>query len=232
MEQENGHRKYIVNGVEYPSVTQVLAVVNKPYLVTWANRMGLQGVNTQYVLEKAASIGTLTHKMINMDLSASAEPLDAKLYPFTHWEAAQRAFASFMMWKKKQGEIKPVRLESAIASAGLRYGGTLDALVYLNGKLTLIDFKTSASIHKEYFAQLAAYGMLYDNDRHEWSDYVEIEDMIVLRLGKEGAPSYEESHIVDRQSYESYFFRALDLYYAQKEIADNVPIVSNVARTE
>ena len=59
------HTKYVnSNGQEVPSVTQILGVINKPALINWANKMGLQGIKTSEVLRNTADIGTLAHEII------------------------------------------------------------------------------------------------------------------------------------------------------------------------
>ena len=63
------HQRYYTSfGEQVPGVTTVLAVLSKPALVAWANRMGLQGIDTNKYVDEAASVGTLAHALIVEEL--------------------------------------------------------------------------------------------------------------------------------------------------------------------
>src|SRR5439155_21898181 len=47
-------RYYTSKGEQVPGVTTILSVLNKPALVSWANRMGLQGIDTHKYVDEAA----------------------------------------------------------------------------------------------------------------------------------------------------------------------------------
>ncbi|MBA7569795.1 hypothetical protein ES708_11536 [subsurface metagenome] len=52
------------SGQSVPGVTTILSVLNKPALVPWANRMGLQGIDVAKYVDDKAAIGTLAHYLI------------------------------------------------------------------------------------------------------------------------------------------------------------------------
>lgn len=63
----------------------------------------------------------------------------------------------------------------------LRYAGTADLLCIINGKLTLVDYKTSAQVNTKLCAiQLEAY------DRALESHGIKVEDRLILHLSKTG----------------------------------------------
>ena len=69
-------------------------------------------------------------------------------------------------------------------------GGTGDLLAYVNGVLTLIDFKTSSGIRHTHIAQAVTYadmvGEVYDRI---------VEDVVILRFGRN--KSSEELHLTE-----------------------------------
>ena len=59
------------------------------------------------------------------------------------------------------------------------FGGTYDLLVKINGRLFLVDFKTSNHVTEKYFLQLAAYVYMLALKG------IFVEGVIVLQLSKE-----------------------------------------------
>ena len=90
------------------------------------------------------------------------------------------------------------------------FGGKFDAVARVNGRVTLIDFKTSSGIYPEYSYQLAGYQIAYE----EMGKIPAIEDRMILWLPKTGNDF--EPHIVktplaqDKQV----FLAALEMYKA------------------
>ena len=198
------HQVYEADGVKYPSVTEILAVVNKPYLVPWANKLGKEGIDSTILLRRSANIGTLAHALIQGYLTN--EQVSVEGYAPTQVEAAKNAFVSFKLWHDKEQPTLEVS-ELSVLSRLLGYGGTIDAVFFINGKRVLVDFKTSRSIHKEYFAQLAAYIRLY---HARFGDGVD--KAMILQLGTGPRPQYTVSELKDYSYYLEYFNRALDMY--------------------
>lgn len=146
------HRKYTYDGNRLPSVTEILNVVSKPYLIPWANRMGLNGINLDEKNAITTSIGTLVHHKIecyfrnrNPDQDDYSDEVRTK---------ADEVFLKFLRWNSEH-DIEPHYLELPMVSS--EFGGTIDAVVNLNGVKTILDWKTSKDIYQEYFGQLSAY---------------------------------------------------------------------------
>jgi hypothetical protein len=74
---------------------------------------------------------------------------------------AASAYSAFEFWCKGT-QLEIVDCEVAVISEVHRYGGTLDFIGKLNGKLVLGDFKTSNGVWPEYLCQLAAYAKAYE----------------------------------------------------------------------
>ena len=65
-------------GKRVPGATTITGLLNKPYLITWANKLGLEGVDSTKYRDEAASVGTLAHAMIQAHLEG--EKLDYDEY--------------------------------------------------------------------------------------------------------------------------------------------------------
>jgi len=58
--------------------------------------------------------------------------------------------------------------EITLVSEAHRFGGTPDAIGYLDGKLCLLDWKTSNAVYSDYLIQLAAYKVLWEENRPQY----------------------------------------------------------------
>ena len=159
---KNTHRQYISedSNKKVPSVTELLNVVAKPYLVPWANRMGLQGVDINQYNAEITGIGTMVHGKI--EAYYQGMEFDVSGYPSEMKEKADELFIKFLTWENEH-DVKIIYNELPMISE--KFGGTIDAVMELDGKLTVIDWKTSKEIYPEYFGQLTAYYYLMNRGK-------------------------------------------------------------------
>lgn len=139
--KEENH-EYYVDGNLFPSVTQILNIVDS---YKWVDKK---------ILHQAAKFGTAAHRMtefydhgiLNMDSVSPA------LMPYLD------------AWKKflHETNFEILDIEYPIASK-LGYAGMLDRIGTIDGKLTILDIKTSNIIPKTTALQLAAYS-------HAWEE--------------------------------------------------------------
>jgi len=190
-------------GKRLPGVTTVIGILNKPLLVPWANRIGLQGINVQDYVSDKADIGTLVHEMMEVDL----KNLKAKLYPdqgiefnevdenhvplkikgyFTglQLEIAKNSFKKYLEWKK-QHTIVPIILEEGMVSEKYQYGGTIDNYSLIDGVLTLLDYKTCKGLYSEHFIQVSAYRQPLREHGHK------VKQCAILRVGRDEMEGFE-----------------------------------------
>jgi hypothetical protein len=155
--KSKAHTPYkLKDGTRVPGVTTVVGVLNKPALVPWANKLGLQGIDTRTYVDALAAVGTAAHATILADLSGKgAESALVDLDRITR-DLAENCYLSFCAWRN-QHELKPIALEVQMVSETWRYGGTADFVGYVDGVLELVDFKTGKGIYPEHFIQLAGY---------------------------------------------------------------------------
>lgn len=192
-----------------PGTTTITGLLNKPYLVKWANNLGLEGIDSSTYTDEAAKIGTLAHAMVQANLQK--DELDTAQYSPVQLDLAENALISFFEWKSRH-EIEPIKCEEAMVSEELKYGGTIDCYCMLDGVPTLLDFKTGKAIYDEYFVQLAAYkNLLEELD-------LPVQQCRILRIGRDETEGFEERTVTDTRKYFEIFKNLLNVYYLKKEL--------------
>lgn len=197
------------DGRRVPGATTITGLLNKPYLITWANKLGLEGVGSTKYRDEAADVGTLAHAMIQAHLEGGE--IDEAQYSPIDIDLAQNAVISYFEWEK-QHEINPVKCEWAMVSDSLLYGGTIDCYCHLDGVPTLLDFKTGKAIYDEYFVQLAAYRELLEENGYT------VAQCRILRVGRDETEGFEERTVTDTRKYFEIFRSLLNVYYLKKEL--------------
>ena len=108
----------------------------------------------QKELKKAGDIGSQVHKLIEWGLKAEM-CYDAGPAPAV-CDAASWAYMSFQDWRKSV-KLKPLFIEQVVWSNLYGYAGTLDLIAEIEGKVTVIDWKSGSGIYAEAYLQNAAY---------------------------------------------------------------------------
>jgi hypothetical protein len=145
----------------------------------------LQGVKAhQKALAAAGDIGTQVHQKIEWTMK---QQLGVLVGPEpTLNDAAEWAFMAFESWAYTVS-LKPVMVETALYSTVHGYAGTMDLLAYVDGVLTLGDYKTGKAIYPESFLQSAAYQVALAEMGHPVPTQA-----LILRLPKvETDPAFE-----------------------------------------
>ncbi len=199
------HTQYYLNtGDAIPGVTTVLGILAKPALVSWANRLGLQGIDSTKFRDKAADVGTITHLLIMAHLTR--KEIDLTEYSQQDIDTAQHCMMSYHEWEKAH-KVEPLLVETPLSSDIYGYGGTPDCLAKVNGELELLDFKTSTAIWNDYFYQLAAYRQLCIE-----KGYKDLNRARILRFGKDGDAGFEDRLITKFDNEFELFLHCLSIY--------------------
>jgi len=141
--------------------------------------------NFRSISSKAKDIGTLVHDLIHRYLETGEEPgenID---------DQALSAFLAFLEFAK-QHKIEGRGLEAVLYGDG--YAGTCDFYGFMDGKRTIIDWKSAKGIYDEYLYQVAAYREAFNRT----PELVKklggpIERSGILRLDKEtGMPEWKD----------------------------------------
>jgi len=131
--------------------------------MNWANRMGLQGIDSNKYKDDKADIGTLAHAMVTDWLLGIKT--DTSDYSKNQITAAENSALSFHEWAKNK-QIKPILVEIPFVSEKYKFGGKPDIYADVDGKLELIDIKTGSGIYEEMIVQVATYGELLEEGGH------------------------------------------------------------------
>ena len=181
-----GHAYLLTSGTRVASVTTKLgACISKPHLIPWALRLAIEYLDplyinglitpenkishhkiasTRYTAERDAAgfWGHSAHSFIEQYLTAEINGTEKPTIPGNNPPvcAAIRSFLKFMA----ENNIVPIASELLVGSEKLRCAGTLDFICLMDGKLTLIDFKTSNApdTSGRYSMQLIAYKKMFE----------------------------------------------------------------------
>lgn len=155
---------FLKSGEKVPGTTTVIGrFKDSGGLLHWAfeqGKLAQQGkIQRLYDrAEEAADIGTQAHAMIEAHINGDEVPVPTD-------ERAQQAFNNALAWLA-QTRITVISKwqECALVSEQYAFGGTPDAIGELDGKLILLDWKTSNAVYQDYLIQLAAYKQLWEEN--------------------------------------------------------------------
>ena len=135
--------------------TAAYAVANAESLLTHSEDWGYKMLRFNYhegVLQDASEMGTWLHEYVQADVDGSEEEFpDLNVAHDSHWEMVEQ-------WLKFKSEhdIRAHHTERTVWNDELGYAGTLDGLWEFDGKLCLMDIKTSRGLYTSTWMQLAA----------------------------------------------------------------------------
>ena len=196
-------------GKVVPGVTTILGLLNKPALVPWANRLGLEGIDVGKYVDDKAEIGTLAHAMCTDHLMGVGTDL-------SHYDAHQQAKAtnctvSFLAWLEKH-DLTPILIEGQMAVNA--FGGTIDIYGKIDGRLELIDLKTGSGIWEEYLYQVAAYKYLLQQHGFQ------VDAVRILNIPRADTESFLERSYTNHEVDLGFkiFMNCLSIYLFQKQL--------------
>lgn len=185
-------------GKKYPSVTTVLSSYGKKELFEWRERVGAEEANK--IAAKASRRGTALHTVCEKYLLNEMTSIKlASMMPTT-----KELF--YKIKSKIDDSITVVHcLEQALYSDELQVAGRVDCIAEWNGKLSVVDFKSSTNQKKRekignYFMQCTAYAIMYEEIVG-----VPIEQIVVL-IGTENGDGQvfvenKSDYVADLKSY-------------------------------
>ena len=151
-------RFYRRNGNYYPSVTYVLGYYPKgKYFEDWLKKVGY---SADYIARKAAEEGTEVHEMAeDYLLGKELKFLDHNMKPQYNPDV-WRMFLRFVdFWETYNPKL--IETEVHLFSDELKVAGTCDLVCEIDGKLWVIDLKTSNHLQTTYDLQAAVYAQMY-----------------------------------------------------------------------
>ena len=127
-----------------PSVSELLDLLNKPALLYWANKLGLEGVPLQEFYKKSKKSGISIHSQIRCFCEQNV--------PFEDPEH-QAKFLSFIKDKQIVDFEKPIETDHFV--------GRYDVRILIENQPYICDFKSNSKVYFENLLQLTAYRMAY-----------------------------------------------------------------------
>ena len=156
-EEGNGKRLYVTPDGKFPSITTVLGVLSRQGILEWRQRVGEAEANR--ISTQAARRGTNVHQMCEDYLNNELQ-ID-KFLPHEK--------LSFKPLQKSLDEHMGViyAQEAPLYSNYLGVAGRVDCVGEWDGRLSIIDFKTSRKLKKKewihsYFQQATAYAIMWE----------------------------------------------------------------------
>ena len=215
MSKSNIHTQYkLKDGTRVPSVTTVLGELAKPALIPWAWNLGVKGIDYRTFRDDLAEVGSLAHKIILCHLKG--DTLDVGDFTPNQVSLAENCFLKYLEWER-QHKIEPISIEEPMVSESYQYGGTPDFYGMVDGKLTIMDFKTGKAIYPEYFYQIAAYHQLV-NERYR---PVLVDNFRILNIGRDETENFVEEQRTNLDREFLIFVHALSIYKLKKQNKEN-----------
>tara|TARA_B100000963_G_C22555574_1_gene638871 strand:+ start:185 stop:883 length:699 start_codon:yes stop_codon:yes gene_type:complete len=162
----------------YPSITTVLSVRNKKGLHEWRKRVGDDVAN--YVARKAATRGTHVHHMCEDYINNSFDE-----------EKHKKNFLPYVLFNQlRESVLTKVNnvhaQEVGLYSDKYKVAGRVDCIAEYDGKLSIIDFKTSSKERSDewnesYYIQASAYAEMFEERTG-----IAIEQVAILVVTEDG----------------------------------------------
>lgn len=220
--------RYKINGEYANGVTTALSVIAKPQLIWWAAGeaanhfkanlvpgQALDELQIQSLCEearkahnkkrdKAADAGTYVHNWIEDFVNGEnpAMPINADL---------KRVINDFLEWWEKS-DIEVISSEQVFCSPTRMLAGTADLVCKVDGKLTIMDWKTGSGIYPEMFMQMAAYALMWEEEHPDQP----IERLHVVNASLKNM--FQDQYREDIQLFKDAYLEALALYKSVKHI--------------
>lgn len=202
-ENYEGKRMYKTeSGVRFPSVTTVLGHKSKAGIVAWRKRVGEEKANK--ISRQASVRGTKIHSVCENYVN-NEEPDFDKL-----------SFVEVNMFNAMKPIIDRIDnvhcVEEFLYSEHLRLAGQCDCIAEFDGRLAIIDFKTSSKPKKKdyiknYFAQCTAYAIMFEERTG-----IPIDTSVVIIGVQDEEP---QLFIENRDNYVDYLLDCRDLYESE-----------------
>jgi hypothetical protein len=210
LEKTRAHQKYpLKDGTDVPGASTIAKLGEDTNgLIHWAWNLGMEGQDYRKVRDKAADIGTVAHFLIECFLHG--HEADLSEYSAADIERAWVSFGNFKNWWDSEG-FTIIEPEVQLVSEEYLFGGTIDAPSRdRDGKVVLLDWKTSKAINNAHRVQLAGYEQLWNENRPD----MPIERRAIVRIGKESPDDFEVSEPSNIGAYWEVFKAKLFLHYA------------------
>lgn len=211
---------YMVDDEAVPNVTNITGVIAKNGLDGWKFKQAIEhleprlkpgldevairrllddaSVAADRVTREAGYIGSSVHKWIEERVEKKIAGRDVE-YTLPDHSAVRAGVEAFLDWEIEAGP-RYIASERKVYSREHRFVGTLDMLAEIDGKLSIVDLKTSNRIYAEHWLQTAAYQIAVEEE-----DGIEVAQRVILHLpkvpGKKAKAHSTVEHQEDRECF-------------------------------
>ncbi len=201
---DSGRKYETPEGVNLPSITTVLSILSRDSIAKWRARVGEEEANK--ISTRASGRGTRVHEIIEKYMNNEEDYRDG----YTP-DIIQSFLDVRDILDNRIGTV--YAMEAPLYSTHLGVAGRVDCIAEFDGKLSVIDFKTSMKPKKldwikNYFMQESAYAIMWEErtgqpitqlvtiisvDDHEPQVFIEHRDNWVRPL-RDTIKQYEEEN--------------------------------------
>jgi genome maintenance exonuclease 1 len=197
-------RYYVTpSGQRLPSVTTVLGAMKKKEIMAWRRKVG--EVEANRISKLATGRGNRVHSLAEKYLMNES----------IEWKKEMPdAIEMFQSIEPHFSKINNIHyMEQSLWSEKIGLAGRVDLIAEWEGKLSVIDFKTSKRIKTEdkiqdYFAQCVAYAMMYEERVG-----VPIDQIVVLMAVENEQPLI---FVKDTKDYVNTLYEHIEFYKSNK----------------
>lgn len=237
----DSHRYRLEGTKEYlPSVTACTGIIDKSrVLIPWAvglaekhlrsfleNGTGpftveelipiIEEAGRQHQIKKdqAASIGDMVHAYAEAFALAVIAKHDVPQIPDDADERVRAGINAFLNWFVAN-DVQFRHAEKLVYSRIYGFAGLVDSVAKVNGKLMLIDYKTSKGVYTEMRYQIAGYRIAFEEEHGDILD-----GAVILHFDKEAGVCTPHEYTEDELTKDaSAFLACLSLKKREKELA-------------
>jgi hypothetical protein len=172
-----------------PSVTRLLDILNKPALISWANKQGLNGIEIKAYMKMARDDGSDLHRKIELACKGEDTFDDPQI---------SESFNNFMQDKKIISIEQDIETEWFVGRFDISFCDN-------NGEIFVADFKRGfkGKVYLENKLQLIAYTMAFPGS------------MAIVKVPEF---YFAKIDIEDRRPYEELIIHLSKIYHLMKEI--------------
>lgn len=179
IDSPSGRKYETPEGLLFPSVTTVFSVLQNDSLDEWRKSVGED--QAKRIAARAAKRGTYVHEQAEYFLKG-IEPKPNSINKMLYGDL----WKSFKTLVEKIGDVYAI--EAQIFSKRLEVAGTVDCIGYWEGKLSVIDFKTSTRRKDSkdidsYWMQTSAYSAMWEELTGQ-----KINDLVILMAVEDDEP--------------------------------------------
>jgi len=197
-------------------------------LVPWAWNLGKQGIDYRKYTDDKADIGTLAHAMIMAEISGKKLGDDFTAdFTKNQIDQAENSLISTLEWLKGH-KLEEFRLEHQVISR-LGFGGTPDYYGKVDGRWTVLDFKTGKELYEDMVYQVAGYGVAVLEEE------LPVEQLMLVNVPRTEDENFMVRSLQSWGDYEEIFLSCLQIYQAKKrlkKVKDVVVSLNNINEKE